>query len=522
LAIGLALASGTTSADFPASFPLSSLDGVNGTVLPGVTEGDEAGRSIAYAGDINGDGLDDLVIGAPYASVNGAASGRIYVVFGSDQAFSTPLNLAALDGSNGFAINGEDIFDFAGISVAAAGDINGDGIDDLAIGASGVSSGANYSGSTYVVFGKNQPWPAAVELSALDGGNGFEIQGGSPYGESGAAVAAAGDINGDGIDDLLIGAPFAAGFNGRGYVVFGSDETWAANISLADLDGTNGFAMDAVNTGDTLGSAVSGAGDVNGDGFDDLVIGATLAGTAGAYSGAAYVVFGKNQAWTGAINLGNLNGSNGFAIRGLSQGDELGQSLGGDFDLNGDGVSDVVAGAPGADPGGDGSGAAYVVFGKNQTWPATLAVSSLNGSNGFAINGAGSGDGAGTAVAAAGDVSRDGRDDLILGAPMANPNGADSGSAYVVFGHTQAWTATLSLVSLNGSNGFRIDGVAADDQAGLAAAAAGDINSDTFDDLLVGAPQADTGGSNSGNGYLIFDAGEVVNEDIIFADGFEE
>jgi hypothetical protein len=141
--------------------------------------------------------------------------------------------------------------------------------------------------------------------------------------------------------------------------------------------------------------------------------------------------------------------------------------------------------------------------------------------NGFALNGANAGDTAGSAVSDAGDVNRDGIGDLIVGAPKADPGGAESGAAFVVFGKNHAWTASLSLASLNGSNGLRLDGSAAGDAAGFAVAGSGDINFDSFDDLLVGARLADTGAVDAGKVYLIFDASQTVNEDFIFANSFE-
>lgn len=517
LAIGMALAvaAGQAQAEFPSQFDLSGLNGTNGSVLNGVAAGDYAGQSVSAAGDINGDGFDDLVIGAPYSS---DAAGVSYVVFGGAPGLPSPLNLSTLDASSGLVITGASAFDYVGFSVNEAGDVNGDGFADLIIGAPSSSLGESYGGAAFVVFGSDQPMPATLSVSSLDGDNGFAIPGIVADSDSGASVSGAGDVNGDGIDDLIIGAPYTA--NGTGYVVFGSDQGWDATFALSDLTGTNGFRIDGANVADTLGQSVSGAGDINGDGIDDLLIGATLAGTTGAYAGAAYVVFGSTSSLVHPLDISTLDGSNGFAIVGVSDGDSAGFSVSAAGDVNGDTIDDLIVGAPGADPNGSASGASYVVFGK-QIWTSPLNLSSLNGTNGFALQGAGAGDESGTSVSGAGDIDNDGFDDLLIGAPLADPSGNASGAAYVVLGSNQAWSATLSLASLNGSNGFRVDGVAAGDQAGTSVSAAGDIDVDGSADFLVGAPLDDPNGTDSGAGFLIYDAA-IVDSDVIFADSFEQ
>ncbi|MBG1268534.1 integrin alpha, partial [Nostoc sp. WHI] len=312
---------------------LSDLNGSNGFILNGIDSFDYSGGSVSSAGDINGDGFDDLIIGDGFNDLiigaNGADpngenyAGESYVVFGSNSGFDAQLNLSDLNGSNGFVINGIDSYDYSGRSVSSAGDINGDGFDDLIIGApSADPNGENYAGESYVVFGSNSGFDAQLNLSDLNGSNGFVINGIDSFDISGVSVSSAGDINGDGFDDLIIGAvnadPNGNNLAGESYVVFGSNSGFDAQLNLSDLNGSNGFVINGIDSFDISGVSVSSAGDVNGDGFDDLIIGAFRADPNGEnYAGESYVVFGSNSGFDAQLNLSDLNGSNGFVINGI-------------------------------------------------------------------------------------------------------------------------------------------------------------------------------------------------------------
>ncbi|ELS05629.1 VCBS repeat-containing protein, partial [Xenococcus sp. PCC 7305] len=556
---------------------LSDLDGSNGFVLNGIDEDDRSGNSVSNAGDVNGDGIADLIIGANEAAITRTEPGESYVVFGgSNVGTSGTFELSSLDGSNGFVLNGIDVGDFSGDSVSNAGDINGDGIADLIIGASRADPNGNRSGESYVVFGgSNVGTSGTFELSSLDGSNGFVLNGIDEDDRLGYSVSNAGDVNGDGIADLIIGASRAGGIiSGESYVVFGgSDVGSSGTIELSALNGSNGFVLNGIDGGDRSGVSVSNAGDVNGDGTTDLIIGAYYAGNL--QQGESYVVFGRdfntdqdtsfttssvlfndtdadgdplsvtaidttvtlglvtsngdgtfdydpngqfdflkpgetatdiftytvsdggdtdtatvtititgvNNApianddpipYPPAIELSALDGNSGFVLKGIDSEDRSGNSLSNAGDVNGDGIADLIIGAYGAN---SDAGESYVIFGSNNPSSA-IELSALDGSNGFVLNGIDAIDFSGRSVSSAGDVNGDGLADLIIGAPGAN---SDAGESYVVFGSSNPSSA-IELSALDGNNGFVLKGITADDNSGTTVSNAGDVNGDGLAD----------------------------------------
>jgi hypothetical protein len=449
------------------------------------------------------------------------ARGSFFAEEGHVAQFPAVIELSSLDGSNGFRLSGGALEDFSGSSVASAGDVNGDGFDDVIVGAFGADPNGNNSGASYVVFGQASGFAANIDLSSLDGSNGFKLSGVAAYDRSGLSVASAGDVNGDGFADLIVGADYADPnglYSGASYVVFGQASGFAANLNLSSLDGSNGFRLSGGASRDYSGRSVASAGDVNGDGFADLIVGASRADPNGSASGASYVVFGQASGFAANLDLSSLDGSNGFKLSGVVADDQSGISIASAGDVNGDGFADVLVGAYRADPTGSDSGASYVVFGQASGFAANLDLSSLDGSNGFRLSGAAASDLSGASVASAGDVNGDGFADVIVGAFV--PDGL-SGASYVVFGQASGFAANLDLSSLDGSNGFKLSGVAQFDFSGRSVASAGDVNGDGFADVLVGAYRADPAGGDSGASYVVFGqaSGFAANLDLSSLDG---
>ena len=494
---------------FGALFNVSSINGNNGFVMKGEKSGDQFGFSVSSAGDVNGDGFNDIIIGAHRADPGGVRdAGASYVIFGSaDVGASGSIDLSTLDGTNGFVCAGGNLNRSSGSAVSSAGDVNDDGFDDLLIGDPEAYVNGRYPGASYVVFGSASIGQGGVvSLSSLNGPNGFVCTGVDNQDDCGAAVSYAGDLNGDGVADLAIGAPSAEEPNrnsdGETYVVFGGANVGAGGIqALSSLDGTNGFVCIGIENRGGCGFALSSAGDVNDDGFDDLLIGGPYS-----YQGKSrnYVIFGgPGMGAGGAFDLQSMDGTTGFYIREIDYSDRGGISVSGAGDVNNDGVDDLIIGASYADYlAQPNCGQSYVLFGAAGIGTGgQVGLTSLDGTNGFVCNGT-EGELSGESVSSAGDVNGDGVADLIIRARSYG----QSPSCYVVFGGDVVGAGgAVELSALSGDNGFAVNGFQTRDHANCSVASAGDINGDGIDDLIMGASEFSQNGSPvSGEAYVIF------------------
>jgi hypothetical protein len=443
---------------------------------------DLAGFSVAGVGDVNGDGFDDILIGAVLNDEVGADAGQAYLIFGRASGLTRDINLSKADAS----FLGESSGDHAGASVAGAGDVNGDGYDDIVIGADGNDEGGSDAGQTYLIFGHALGWAMDTNLSSADASFWGEASGD----QAGGSVSIAGDVNNDGFDDILIGAhenDEGGQRAGQSYVILGKATGWAMDTNLSTVDAS--FIGEAA--GDLSGTSVSGAGDVNGDSFNDILLVANWNDEGGTDAGQVYLVMGKATNWSMDVNLSRANAS----FLGEKARDYLGVSNGNAGDVNGDGYDDILMGSTGNDEGGNDAGQTYLVMGKATGWTMDTDLSMANASFlGEAVN-----DVSGASVSGAGDVDGDGYDDFLIGVPNNDEVGRNAGQTYLVLGKPSGWTMDTDLSQADAS----FLGEDMDDGSGKSVSGAGDVNGDGHGDILIGASADGDGGYMAGQVYLI-------------------
>jgi hypothetical protein len=374
------------------------------------TNRDYAGTAIDAGRDVTGDGVPDLLVGAIANDEGAQEAGKAYVVAG-------PYAGGALADAE-LQLLGEAALDYAGTTVALLGDIDGDGEGDLLVGAPAHTSGGSGAGRAYIVRGPREPgtWELADSWATVTGEGPFELLHGAPAAGDGvgSVACAAGDVNGDGLDDVLLGV------NGN---ELGGNDAGAAAIFYGPVgEGDHPLAeADQLWIGEEalqyVGDAVSAAGDLDGDGLDDVLVSGATNGP-----GTVWVLATPGVSGTVAISAATVR------FEGETLGDLAGSANAGAGDTNGDGWRDVVLGAYGRDVAGLEAGAAYVAIG-----PFPAGVYALADAH-RAWFGRGQADQAGRAVAGGGDANGDGRADVLVGAPYADIGGAYGGEVYLFFG----------------------------------------------------------------------------------------
>lgn len=491
-----------------------SASGVNTTnydVINGVQSYMRLGADLNAAGDVNGDGYDDFIVGAAgYDAGTNSGHGQVRVYYGS----STGI----VGGSPGWTIHGGNGQAF-GVKVSGAGDLNGDGFDDVVI-----AGNKSYS-ILKVVYGSS---------SGLAASAGWSL-GSTNYPNANSRIATKiGDVNGDGFDDLL-----AAGSGDKGYIFYGSssgpglsydlvvdnrdgetfkDDVNAATLGDIDGDGIDEFVIGFPNystyyvgagavslfygdTGDNMqdgadwftesnnvnaqmGHEVANAGDVNGDGWDDFLVGAWQYSNGHVYEGAVFLYYGSN--------LG-LSATPDWSAEGGQHNAFFGYGLSAAGDVNNDGYADVVIGAQGHDHLQSNTGRIYVYYG-SATGLASTADVIINGDQAQAR--------IGIDVADAGDVNNDGYDDVIVGAYLYDSAQVNEGAAFIYHGSATGLSTTAATLLTSGQ---------ANAWFGKSVSTAGDINGDGYADVIVGAPKYDAGQTDEGRAFVYLGSASGVS-----------
>ncbi len=409
------------------------------------------GFSVGTAGDVNGDGYSDLVIGA-YGYDNGQADeGRAFVYHGGPGGLSASPDWTAESDQAGAQF---------GYAVGTAGDVDDDGYDDLVVSAPYYSNGQTLEGGTFVYHGGPGGLSASPDWIA---------ESNQGYANFGFSVGTAGDVNGDGYSDLVVGSPYYDNgqYNeGRAFVYHGG----TGGLSATPAWMTESDQEDAV-----FGWSVRTAGDVNGDGYSDLVVGAPAYNNTQVNEGRVYVYHGSP---------GGLSASPDWTAEGDQAIANFGYSVGTAGDVNGDGYSDLVVGAPYYDNDQYDEGRAHVYHGGSgglSASPAWITESDQE----YAL--------LGWSVGTTGDVNGDGYSDLVVGAHLYTNDQEEEGQAYVFHGGPDG---------LSASPDWTAEGDQAYAYLGVSVGTAGDVDGDGYSDLVIGAYQYDNGQNEEGRVYV--------------------
>lgn len=432
----------------------------------------QMGYSVSNAGDINNDGFSDIMVGAPYYDASAPNEGVVMIYKGS---------------ANGVVKNSPYVFKLdqaeanLGISVAMAGDVNSDGYSDILAGAHQFDSGQSNEGIGVLILG------AANNL-----GSATFLECNQPGAMMGFAVAGAGDVDGDGFSDVMAGARFYGNgqtLEGAAFIFKGS----AGGVVTANPTIIEGNQVDA-----RLGHALSSAGDVNGDGFSDIALGAYQYDKGSSNEGVVM------------IHLGSANGVSTVPSQTLESDQveaQFGISVACAGDVNADGFADLIVGARYFDKGQVNEGAAFIYQGSQNGLNAT-PLSVLESNQGDAW--------LGSAVAPAGDVNGDGFSDVLVGSCAFDHGQTDEGSVFVWYGEARGVENSATMLETDKIDSF----------FGYSISEAGDVNADGFGDVLVGAPGYDNGHTNEGAAFVYYgsksglEKGSVTQLEINQTDAF--
>ncbi len=455
---------------FPAIFNLSDLNGANGFVIKVPVKTMSSDNIVSGVGDVNGDGISDIQI---YSSFNlylndysaimassAQTSSTNYILFGQKKNYSATVKLLDLEfGSEYYYLS-----QLASGLSTGIGDINNDQIDDV------ILSLSSFTSSSFALFGTKN-W-LSYNVSSQDFGV-YELFSANGLGFSGGIKIK--DVNGDKIDDIAMGQ----------YVIYGNNNMPRGIIFNPNiLNGANGFQV--VN-GDSGSGIIGGIGDLNADGINDLI---TYVNNYPDPSNYAIIYGSKN--FGKSFDIKTIDGTNGFYINiDTTPNSNIANSilLG---DVNGDKVDDTLLQISKQIPGSYFETDSYVIFGSNSGFSLSFNLSTINGNNGFVVNGTSisSFNSLMQGVGAAGDINCDGINEIIIGDFSVNPPtpyaGVGSGQVYIIYGSKNPFSKYFHLTTLDGRNGFTINGTNQNSPIGMFTDGVGDFNGDGVGDLILG------------------------------------
>jgi hypothetical protein len=403
----------------------------------GEQTGSDYGYAVSAAGDVNGDGLDDILIGAPLYESGVYREGVVYGFYGSEGGLNQTANWMVGSGQTGARF---------GAALASAGDVDGDGYDDVFVGAPRYNDGQPTEGAAFLYLGSAD----GLQVTPV-----WSVQGEISEFELGYAVDGAGDLNGDDYLDLVIGVHhFTDGQSSEGQVrvYYGSSSGFESGSYWSYVSNQSGA---------TLGAAVAGLGDVNGDGYDDLAVGAPYYNDTATDAGAVFVFYGSETGLSAAYD---------WYVAGGTENEKFGMSVAAAGDLNQDGFADLLVGVPGYGDDLTDQGAVFVYLGSASGLAEQPAVIWKGGQTGSDF---------GYSVASAGDLNHDGLLDCLVGAPFYTNDQQTEGGIFVFYGRKQ---------ELPSAYDWRNYGNKAEASLGFSVAAAGDVDGDGYGDILAGAP----------------------------------
>ncbi len=388
--------------------------------------GDFFGAAVAHLTDLNGDTIDDLTVGAYRDDDGGTNRGAAWILFmAANGTVQSQAKISDTAGGLAATLDDEDSFGFA---TASLGDLDGDSVTDLAVGAAGDDDGGTDRGAVYILFlNADGTVKDQQKISDTAGGFGGVLDNGDGFG---SALAALGDLDGDNIVDLAVGAPADDdGGTDRGavHILFlDTDGTVKSEAKLSDT--TAGFAG-SLSNGNNFGSAVGALGDLDGDSVTDLAVGTPSDGDGGPTRGAVWVVF--LDATGGVQGSQKISATAGSFTGVLDDGDMFGSSVAKLTDLDGDGITDLAVGAIADDQGGPDRGQIWILFLNADGTVDTFRRINVAGS-GF-VGPLADGDFFGSAGISPRDLDGDGIVDLVVGARRDDDGGSNRGAIWVLF-----------------------------------------------------------------------------------------